>query len=41
MNHTAGWALTVKPGKVTANGHPSDEVGQGRSAALMKQAGLK
>jgi predicted RNA binding protein YcfA (HicA-like mRNA interferase family) len=31
----------TKPGKVTVNGHPSDEVAQGTLKSIMKQAGLK
>lgn len=32
---------TTKPGKVTVNGHPSDEVAPGTLGSIMKQAGLK
>jgi predicted RNA binding protein YcfA (HicA-like mRNA interferase family) len=32
---------TNKPGKVTVNGHPSDEVAPGTLGSIMKQAGLK
>ena len=31
----------LKPGKVTVNGHPSDEVALGTLRSIMKQAGLK
>jgi predicted RNA binding protein YcfA (HicA-like mRNA interferase family) len=31
----------VKPGKVTVNGHPSDEVAPGTLKSIMRQAGLK
>ena len=31
----------TKPGKVTVNGHPSDEVPQGTLKSILKQAGLK
>jgi predicted RNA binding protein YcfA (HicA-like mRNA interferase family) len=31
----------VKPGKVTVNGHPSDDVAPGTLRSIMKQAGLK
>jgi predicted RNA binding protein YcfA (HicA-like mRNA interferase family) len=32
---------TTKPGKVTVNGHHSDEVAPGTLRSIMKQAGLK
>jgi predicted RNA binding protein YcfA (HicA-like mRNA interferase family) len=32
---------TTKPGKVTVNGHPSDDVAPGTLGSIMKQAGLK
>ncbi len=31
----------IKPGKVTVNGHPSDEVAPGTLKSIMKQAGLR
>jgi predicted RNA binding protein YcfA (HicA-like mRNA interferase family) len=31
----------TKPGKVTVNGHPSEEVAPGTFKSIMKQAGLK
>ena len=31
----------TKPGKVTVNGHPSDEVAPGTLGSIMKQAALK
>ena len=30
-----------KPGKVTVNGHPSDEVAQGTLKSIVKHAGMK
>jgi len=30
-----------KPGKVTVNGHPSEEVAPGTLKSIVKQAGLK
>ena len=31
----------IKSGKVTVNGHPSDELAPGTLRSIMKQAGLK